>query len=127
MLPRSFHRYCLHAPANRKHAVFFSESEPADLTRPPGVRAAAEFSRKVTDFDYTYPVPVFFTEKRDRLVLVEGDINRDILDGFNFLVAQDFLVDEVFDILKLLIFHSGEVREVKTQMIGCNQRSRLLD
>ncbi len=43
-----------------------------------------------------------------------------------FLVAQHFFVDEVFDVLQLFVGHSGEVREVKAQMIGRDQRSRLL-
>ena len=42
------------------------------------------------------------------------------------LVAQDFFVDDVFDVLQFFVCDAGEVREVKAQMVGSNQRSRLL-
>src|ERR1019366_515572 len=43
------------------------------------------------------------------------------------LVAQNFLVDDVFDVLQLFVGDASEVRKIKAQMIGSNQRSRLLD
>src|SRR5712691_12369119 len=127
VLQGAFTRDGFDAPHTGRHAVFLQNLDQPDLTGRPRVRAAAEFSREVTDSDDAYPVPVFFAEKRDRLVLVEGDINWDILDGFDFLVAQDFFVDEVFYILQLFVFDSGEMREVEAEMVGCNQRTRLLD
>ncbi len=61
------------------------------------------------------------------MILVDGHLNRDVLDDLDSLVAQDFFVDDVFDILKLFFGDAGEVREVKAQMIGSDERSRLLD
>ena len=42
------------------------------------------------------------------------------------LVAQHFLVDDVLDVLQFFVFDRGEVREVKAQMIGRDQRPGLL-
>ena len=56
-------------------------------------------------------------EQRHGLVLVDGDIDRDVFDDFDLLVAQHFLVDDVFDVLQFLVRDRGEVREVEAQMI----------
>ena len=90
------------------------------------MRAAAEFGREVADFDDADPVAVFFSEQRHRFVFVDGDIDGHVLDDLDLLVAQHFFVDQVFDVLQFFVGNAGEVREVKTQMVGSHQRSRLL-
>ena len=61
------------------------------------------------------------------MILVDGHINRDVLDNLDPFVAQNFFVDDVFDILQLFFGNSGEVREIEAQMIGSNQRSCLFN
>ncbi len=60
------------------------------------------------------------------MILVDGHVNRNIFDNLNFFIAQNFFVDDVFDVLQLLIFDAGEVREIEAQMIRSDQRSCLL-
>ena len=42
-------------------------------------------------------------------------------------VLQDFLVDEVFNVLQFFVGDRSEMRKVETQMIRGDQRARLLD
>ena len=42
------------------------------------------------------------------------------------LVAQQFLVDQVFNVLQLLVLDRREMRKIKPQMIRRHQRPRLL-
>jgi hypothetical protein len=93
----------------------------------PGVRAAAEFGGKISDLDDADPVAVFLAEQRHRVILVDGHVNRDIFDNLYFFVAQNFFVDDVFDVLQLFFFDAGEVREIEAQMVGRDQRPGLLD
>ncbi len=60
------------------------------------------------------------------MIFVHGHVNGNILNGFDFDVAQDFFIDDVFDVLQLFVGHAGEVREIKAQMPGINQRTGLL-
>ena len=91
------------------------------------MRAAAEFDRKIADRDHAHAVAILFAEQRHGVVLVDGLVDRDVRDGFNFLVAQDFLVNHVLDVLQFLVFDSREMRKIEAQMIGRDQRSGLLD
>ena len=88
--------------------------------------AAAKFGGEIADLDHANFVAILLAEQRHGLVFVDGDIDRDILDDFDLLVAQNFFVDQVFDVLQFFVRDGGEVREVKAQMIGRHQRSRLL-
>ena len=49
-----------------------------------------------------------------------------VLDDFDLLVAQNFFVDEVFDVLQFLVRNAGEVRKIKAEVVGSDQRSCLL-
>ena len=90
------------------------------------MRAAAQLRRKISDLDHAHLVAVFLTEQRHGVILVDGHVNRNVLDNLDALVAQDLFINEVFDILQFFFGDSSEVRKVKTQMIGSDQRSRLL-
>src|SRR5207245_531833 len=83
-------------------------------------------SGKVADLDHANSVSILLAKKRHRLVLIDRHIDRNVRDGLYFLVAQHFLVDQVFDVLQLFVFHGSEMREVKAEMIRRHQRSRLL-
>ena len=43
-----------------------------------------------------------------------------------FWLRENFFVDEVFDVLQFFVSNAGEVRKIKAQMIGSDQRSCLL-
>ena len=88
--------------------------------------SAAEFRREVADLDDADFISILLAEQRHGFVLIDGHINGHILDHFHFLVAQDFLVDQILDVLQLLVFHPGEMRKIKSQMIGRYQRPCLL-
>ena len=60
------------------------------------------------------------------MILVDRDIDGHVLDDLDAIVAQHFLVGEVFDVLQLLVVERGEVREVEAQVAGIDQRARLL-
>ena len=73
------------------------------------MRAAAQLGGEVADADDAHAVAVLLAEKRHRLVLVDGDVDGHVLDDLDAIVAQDFLVGEVFDVLQLLVVERGEV------------------
>ena len=91
-----------------------------------GVRAAAQLGGEVADADDAHAVAILLAEQRHRLVLVDGDVDGHVLDDLDAIVAQHFLVGEVFDVLQLLVVERGEVREVEAQVAGIDQRARLL-
>jgi len=117
----------LDAANSGRDAAFFQNFDESDFSRSVGVGASAEFGGEISDFDDADPVAVFLSEQRHRLVFVNGDVDGDVFDHFDLFVAQDFFVDQVFDVLQFFIRDAGEVREIKTQMIGRDQRPRLLD
>jgi len=90
------------------------------------VRAAAEFGGKVSDFDDPHALAVFFPEQRHGLVFVDSHVNGHVFDGLDFGVLEDFFVGEIFDVLQLFIGDGSEVRKIKAQMLGINQRAGLL-
>ena len=126
MMQRTFAGNGFDAPHARRNAAFFQNFDQSDLAGCGGVGAAAEFGGEVSDLDHAYLVAILLAEQRHGLVFVDSDVDRNVLDDFDLLVAQHFLVDQVFDVLQLLVFDRGKVRKVKAQMIGRDQRSRLL-
>ena len=71
-------------------------------------------------------VAVLFAEKRHGLVFVDGDIDGHVFDDFDAIVAQDFAVGEVFDVLQFFVGQRGEVREVEAQVRGMNREPACL-
>ena len=90
------------------------------------MRAAAKFGGKISDLNHAHLVAILLAKQRHRVILIDSHVNRNIFDNFYFFVAQNFLVDDVFNILQLLVGDSSKVRKIKPQMIGSNERPRLL-
>ena len=107
-------------------ASLFQNFDEADLAGGCGVRAAAEFGGEVADANHANLVAVLLAEERHRLVFVDCDIDRHVFDDFDAIVAQDFAVGEVFDVLQFFVAERGEVGEVEAQVRGIDQRARLL-
>ena len=126
MVQRAFAGDGLNAADSGRHAAFFQNFDQADFAGRFGVRTAAKFGGEVSDFDDADAVAVFFSEQGHGFVFVDGDIDGNVFDDFDLLVAQDFFVDQVFDVLQFFVGNAGEVREIKAQMVGRDQRSRLL-
>ena len=104
----------------------FKNFDQPDLASGGSMRSAAQFGGEISDLDHAHFVAILLAEQCHSFVFVDGDVNRNVLDDFDLLIAQHFLIDQVFDVLEFLVSHAGEVRKIKTQMIGRNQRSRLL-
>ena len=85
------------------------------------VRTAAELGGEIADPDHPHPLAVLLAEQSHGLVFIDGHIDGHVLDSFHLQVAQHFVIDEVFNVLKLLVGYAGEVREVKTQVTGIDQ------
>src|SRR5208282_3141264 len=98
----------------------------ADLAGSAGVSAAAQFRRKVSNPDHAHLVAIFLAKQRHGVILVDGHVYRYILDNLDSFVAQNFFVDDVFNILQFFVFDPSEVREIKAQMIRSDQRTGLL-
>ena len=126
MMQRAFAGDSLDAADSGRYAAFFQNFDQADFSGRVGVRAAAEFGGEVSDLDDADPVAVFLSEQGHGFVFVDGDIDGHVLDDFDLLVAEYFFVDQVFDVLQFFVGNAGEVREIKAQMVGSNQRSCLL-
>src|SRR5207237_4351047 len=109
------------APHVRRDAALFENLDEPNLASSCRVGATAEFSREVANPDNAYLVTVFLAEQGHGFVFVDGNINRDVFDNLNFFVSQDFLVDDVFDILQFLVSNRCEMREVESQMIRGDQ------
>ena len=124
---RAFAGDGLQPPHAAGDAALFQNLDQPDLAGGSGVRAAAQLGGEVADADDAHAVAVLLAEERHRLVLVDGDVDGHVLDDLDAIVAQDFLVGEVFDVLQLLVVERGEVREVEAQVAGIDQRARLLD
>ena len=123
---RALAGYGLQTPHAAGDAAFFQYLDQPDLAGRARVRAAAELGREVADADDPHAIAVLFAEERHRLVLVDGDVDGHVLDDLDAIVAQHFLVGEVFDVLQLLVVDAGKVREVEAQVAGIDQRARLL-
>ena len=67
------------------------------------MRAAAQLGGEVTDANHADAIAVLFAEERHGFVLVDGNINWHIFDDFDAIVAQDFAIGEVFDVLQLFV------------------------
>src|ERR1700687_5356929 len=124
---RAFSRHGLDAPYARRHASLFQNLDQPDLARSAGMGAAAEFRGKIANLDHAHLVAILLAKQRHRVILVDRHVNRNVLDDLTPLVAQTFFVDDVFNVLQLFVSNTGEVGEIKAQMIGSNQRPRLLD
>jgi len=120
VVERSFSGDGLYAAHTGGHAAFFQNFNQADFSGRVGVCAAAEFGRKIADLDDPDPVAVFLSEQGHGFVLIDGNIDGHVLNDFDLLVAQNFFVDEVFDVLQFFVSNAGEVRKIKAQMVGSN-------
>ena len=61
------------------------------------------------------------------MVLVHGDVDGHVDEGFDRGVVEDFTIDDGFDLFELFVGHLGEVREVEAQAVGLDRGSGLLD
>ncbi len=127
VLQRAFAGDGLHAAHARGNAAFFQNLDQPNLAGGRGMRASAQFGGEVANPDHAHLVTILFAEQRHGVILVDGYIDRHILDDFNLSVAQHFLVDEIFNVLQFLVFDRSEMREIEAQMIGRHQRAGLLD
>ncbi len=84
-------------------ASLFQNFDEADFARRCGVRTSAKLGGEIADADDAHAVAVLLAEERHRLVFVDGDIDRHVFDDFDAIVAQDFAVGKVFDVLQLLV------------------------
>ena len=93
------------------------DSDPSDsnLAGGGGVGASAELGREVADLDHTHLVAILLAEERHGVVLVHGHVNRHIDNRLHSSVAEDFMIDNGFNLFKLFVGDLGEVREVEAQ------------
>ncbi len=108
-------------------ASLFQNFDEADFACRCRVRAAAQLGGEIADADDANSVAVLFAEERHRLVFVDGDVDGHVFDDFDAIVAQDFFVGKVFDVLQFFVAERGEVREVEAEVRGIDQRASLLD
>ena len=109
MLDRSLTGNGLDAPHTGRDATFLQNLDKADLAGRGSMGPAAKLGRKISDLNHAYPVTVLFPEQRHRMILVDRNIDRHILDDFHFPVPQHLFIDDVLNILQLLVLHSREV------------------
>src|ERR1700721_455431 len=126
VLERAFAGDRLNSSDAGGYAAFFQNLDQANFSGGGRVRATAKFGREIANLDDADLVAIFFPEQGHGFGFVDGDINGHVLDDFDPLVAENFLVDDVFDVFELFVGHAGEGRKNKAQMVGRNQRSRLL-
>ena len=117
---------CLNAARARRHAAFGSNLEQADVTGAPHVRAAAELARiaAVAHGHHAYVVAIFLAEQRHGAG-IDGCVKVHHL-RLHFLVGQNVLVDQVFDVEHILLTEARVMREIKAQPVRRHQRPRLL-
>ncbi len=61
------------------------------------------------------------------MVLVDGDFDGHVFEGFDLGVGEDFAVDDVFDFLQFFVGDLGKVGEVEAETIRMNRGAGLLD
>ena len=106
-------------------AAFAGELEQADFAGGGGVRAAAEFGREaVGQLHHAHLVAILFAEEGHGVVLVDGDVDGNVFEGFDLGVGEDFAVDDVFDFLQFFVGDLGEVGEVEAQAVRVEPQSR---
>ena len=89
------------------------------------MRAAAQLDAVAAHIDHADDIAVFFTKQCGR-----ADFSRFIDWHFtrvDHITGQDGLIDHPFDLADLLGRHGGEMREVKAQAVGFDERARLVD
>src|ERR1035438_9828527 len=84
---RAFSGDGLDAAHARRDASFFQNFDQADLAGLRRVRTAAEFGGEISDLDHAHAVSILFAKESHRVILVDGDVDGDILDYFDALVA----------------------------------------
>jgi len=47
------------------------------------------------------------------VVLVDGLVDGNVNEGVDFLIAQDFLINDVFNVLQFFVGDGGEVLEIE--------------
>ena len=90
------------------------------------MRPAAEFGRKIADAYHPNLIPILLPKQRHRVIRIDGLVDGHVGKRLNFYIAQQFLVDQVLNILQLFVFDGGEMRKIKPQMTRRHQRPRLL-
>src|SRR4051812_46736605 len=126
MSQRSFARVGFPPPHSRRDTSLFQNLNESNLARGSGVSAAAKFRRKVTDLNHSYAVAILLAKQSHGVILVNRDVNGHVLDDFDSLITQDFLINEVLNLLQFFALNRCEMRKVEAQMVRRNQRSRLL-
>ena len=108
-------------------ASLFQNLDESDFAGGRDVRAAAEFGGEIGDLEHAHLFAVLFAEERHGVVLVDGNVDGNVFDGFHAAVAEDLAVGDVLDLLQLFVGDRGEVREVEAQIVRRDQRAGLLD
>ena len=91
------------------------------------MRASAELGREVADLDDAHLLAVLLAEERHGVILVDGDVDGHVFEGDDGGVRENFLVNDVFDILQLFVGDGGEVGEVEAETMVVYERAGLLD
>src|SRR5208282_1346660 len=123
-LERALPRHRLDSPHSRGDSRFRLELENADIAGARDVRAAAQLDRKIAHPDHADAVAVLVAEKCERARL-DGVVVRHLLDG-HFGVLADARVDLFLDRRERVALDRPLMREVKTQLVGIDQRARLM-
>ncbi len=126
MRERPLPRDRLHSPHARRDAAFLQNLDQPNLARSRRVRPAAKLRRKIPNPHHAHLVAILLPEQRHRVILIHRHVNRHVDDRLHFLIPQQLLIDQVFNILQLFIRDRGEMRKIKPQMPRRHQRSRLL-
>ena len=88
------------APHARRHAAFVRDDERPDVAGRPAMGAAAQLYRETRHGDHPHALAVLLAEQRHR---AGGNrLLRRAFLGFHRLVPEDMLVDEAFNLGKLL-------------------------
>ena len=90
------------------------------------MRPAAKLSRKIANPHHAHLVAILLPEQSHGVISIDRLVDRNVSNGLDDLIAQHFLINDVFNILQLFVFHRGKVRKIKPQMIRRHQRPRLL-
>ena len=114
----------LYAPHTGCNTGFRGNLQQPDITGVLYMGAATQLNRKVTDRQYAHLVTVLLTEQGHgtRLHGIIHGHNPGFCNG----ISTNLLIDEVFNIGKLLRCHRFIMREIESQPFGVNQRPLLL-
>ncbi len=116
------HARCRLDPAHtRCKGTFAEDIEAAYLARIPDMCAAAQLAGKIADRYDTHRFPVFFF-KQGRGAFPYGLFAALHIYDDRYAV-HDLLIDDVFYLTYLLVFHCLEMREIEAHPAGFDKRS----